>query len=649
MSTNPQNLHLVLIETAGNQRTVFQTNRLRENIGASELIYQVGTRFVLDAVGADPDIASNPEELQAFWLDPRRNAPIENNKTGIEIIIATSGKAMVLVEGCEKAREIVSHVTWLALDQAPGVTVRGAIVDFVWGEDEASAERLHKAVGTAHERLEKLRSQLPSPDLRFPRLPFVVDCRSSGLPAMRLHEDPNLRDPVSRVVAAKRRAGQPRPDRSNKGVWARMQNALPDIKFPSRIDRLEGWMAIIHADGNGLGQVFLNLLDYTKAKSARDHIDKLRRFSLAIDLCSRTAAKRAIEETWPDIKGEKPVIPIVLGGDDLTVVCDGTRAVKFAAAYLRAFEAASVEELEQPLGTIIKEILCRNGAEDGRLAGAAGIAIVKPHFPFHRAYAIAEALTASAKAVKKNVTTQSNGQDAVPYPCSALDFQVVLDSSGSDLAPIRARMRLDEKTALFARPYVVTPPDKNAPVDAHSRAWVANRLYGDEDEATDNSSATLRRAVRALRRRPAEVGQSVKKGEGHLPRGQAHVLLEALDRGPAAVDGAAGLIEQRYEKFDWQAFMSGGSLFFNDIDEEGKPWLRTRLLDAMELADLEAEGPARIVLEEAADEEEAAHDGDWRCFGSYIADIREHVGLSPYRYHGKRLAYWYWRWPQPGR
>ncbi len=160
MSTNPQNLHLVLIETAGNQRTVFQTNRLRENIGASELIYQVGTRFVLDAVGADPDIASNPEELQAFWLDPRRNAPIENNKTGIEIIIATSGKAMVLVEGCEKAREIVSHVTWLALKQAPGVTVRGAIVDFTWGEDEASAERLHKAMGTAHERLEKLRSQL---------------------------------------------------------------------------------------------------------------------------------------------------------------------------------------------------------------------------------------------------------------------------------------------------------------------------------------------------------------------------------------------------------------------------------------------------------------------------------------------------------
>ncbi|WP_315783307.1 MULTISPECIES: hypothetical protein [unclassified Bradyrhizobium] len=41
---------LVLIETGGNQDFVFATNKLRQNIGASELIHRIGTTFVLAAV-----------------------------------------------------------------------------------------------------------------------------------------------------------------------------------------------------------------------------------------------------------------------------------------------------------------------------------------------------------------------------------------------------------------------------------------------------------------------------------------------------------------------------------------------------------------------------------------------------------------------
>ncbi len=585
---------LTLIETAGNQRTIFSTNKLRENVGASELIRRAGTEVVLAAIGWH-DIPSSPTELARKLLDINQNKPIEG-QTGddaVEVLLATSGKALLLTRTRAKGAAIIEAVTAHIAAQAPAVVARGAIVPV----NGWSPQGLATALRAVHERAEALGAALPAPDLRFQRLPFVEDCRSSGLPASRIDDpkgktgDPLGREAVSRVTRCKRKVRQK--------AWVRVHayfKGKHGICLDDSIDDLDErgftWLGIVHADGNGLGEVFLRFADFAKPTSARDFIDKYRRFSLAIEQVALHATAEAIHATWPNRKRERaPVVPIVLGGDDLTIVCDGAGAVSFAAHYLRAFErwtGASLagklgaEGLGAILGDIIPEIAKeRFEGKAGRFAAAAGIAIVKPHFPFHRAYQLAEALCSSAKIVKMRIRAGRVPND-MAFPCSALDYQVLFDTSGAHLARIRGRLEAPDGGRLTARPYVVTPFDElsGASIGAD---WAGRHHYCREDDGW-----SLRGAITALAERDRQDGEADVRPV--LPRSQQHALHDALYLGRGAADERLVQIRHRYgDDGYWQRLLGsddgkGGSLFFEDSLEDAT---MTRLLDAMELYDIE--------------------------------------------------------------
>ena len=586
-------MHLVLIETSGNQNYIFATNKLRENVGASELTYRAGTQWVLEAVQAETQKklwSENAATLRENLCRPDLNQPIDpGDNTAVEVITATSGKALLLVNEREVGRRIIRAVTSRALKEAPGLDVCGVISNpFDW-----NGKSLGEVNREVHEKFEEVRAHRPGPALRFLRLPVIDECQTSGLPAARADRDEgdiNKKVPRSELSLKKR-------DQEIADAYRQRMQSLLDRKeikkqFPrnpgdleKRCDRL----AVVHADGNGLGEIFLKFadhIDFEKDTASKEvlnsrYVKRLRAFSLALDVCTENAfiaalAEIAEREFHQDEGKVLPLLPIILGGDDLTVMCDGKDALRFTNKFLTAFEVETARIDHEIFGDIISKV-AGNAFTPKRLSACAGVAIVKPHFPFSAAYDLAEGLITSAKRVKKLVTDPNKKDDKhpeikTPWPCSSIDFHALYDSSSSELSEIRRKLRVDDDaTKLYARPYVVTCESllQEGATAANGREWALQHHW-----------SKLQSCVEAILINDDE-------GRRALPNSQLHDLRAALFLGRETTKARYALIRERYiDKGIKKLEADDGKLFAEDLkpDDDDKSRHITYLLDAMDAA-----------------------------------------------------------------
>ncbi|MEJ5256365.1 MAG: hypothetical protein WHS89_13550 [Acidimicrobiales bacterium] len=571
-------MHLVLFETSGNQRYIFDTNKLKVNLGASELTAQAGSTWVLEAVTKLTGIsAPTPTGVADHLCDRTRNPPIEQGGVA-EVVVAASGKALVLVADRDRAEQLVWKVTSRALQQAPGLDICGVISEpFDW-----NLTSIHKVSMQLHRDLGPVRVNRGGPQLRFPGVPIGARCTTSGLPAAVL--DRSAPDPVPQPRSAAVSAALAAADAGRQ----RMQQLLGDGVAPT-IDELEAaqehldWLGVIHADGNGLGSVFVNfdtLLEKAgllngatnTAERNRAYVNSLRSFSLALNDLVVQALNDALAT---QVGGaDRSLVPVVLGGDDVTVLCDGRRALDLAVTYLQAFERQSADP---DLRDGIIPRIAQAAFGHPRLGACAGVAIVKPHYPFSAAYDLAEELTASAKQVKLHARP-GDGSHRVT-PCSAVDFHVLYDVAATDLKTLRERMSTDTGTTrLYTRPYVVTPPEHRP-----SNAWFEGRGW-----------EHLEAKVRVL---------TEKDGEGRpvLPRSQIHDLRSGLFVGKDEAEFRFLLLKTRYQSAKHLADGPDDALF-TDEPAAPAPLARTSLLDAMEAAEFTGLGSRSATTEPAGED-----------------------------------------------
>ncbi len=176
-------------------------------------------------------------------------------------------------------------------------------------------------------------------------------------------------------------------------------------------DQQSGWLAVVHADGNSLGKLIQQLI-LELSKNKPDQLTAfLRAFSETLDQATCNAVKIAFEQVVSPVyeqeqKKEKtflnekaffPLRPIILGGDDLTLIIRGSLAMEFTSNYLKRFEEQT-KLLFSPLAQ-------KYGLEDLHqgLSACAGISYIKYNYPLHYATDLSESLCKHAKAEAKKL------------------------------------------------------------------------------------------------------------------------------------------------------------------------------------------------------------------------------------------------------
>ena len=236
-------------------------------------------------------------------------------------------------------------------------------------------------------------------------------------------------------------------------------------------------MAVIHADGNGVGARLNRWKMKTGAPNGSGMADKVRQemhveeFFYTMRVAVRRAVVGAVEKTFQD--WTEPTLPyqfLMLGGDDLLLICRPCFAFKFLVEYALGLRAIKLAD-GQPL-TI-----------------GAGVAIASHHFPFHRLHHLAEALAGSAKRLSR----------AVSPAISTVDWQVVTQSWTEDPAALRRRESHPvyrgaegvEQLALSGRPYAILGEDG-------LQGLLTRVEKVREIERTDRENSAARSQLRAL-------------------------------------------------------------------------------------------------------------------------------------------------------
>ncbi len=384
--------YLLAAEADKIQDFIFRSSRLREVVGGSQLL----SRFCAEVPG---------------YLLPRYGGNPDN------IIIHDGGSFRILFDDADQARDFGVHLAEVYRRATGGALTVAEPVE-VNGDFGRASEKAEEGLRRAKRWRKDWQSQ--------EHLPYMAICASCGTGLAVEHRVYHEGEKPQHLCVSCLNKSAERADTGSflKEFYQEVvgEAGLIQADWPGKkkrrnrtgIDPLEDiadydsrrYVAYLLADGNSMGEVF----------SKCQNPEQMRKLSKGLT----QAIRRALAEPTKTIMDKNPldnrpgfipVLPLILGGDDLFALIPAPWALDFARCFCQKYEAE--------MAALVKDV----GLSDVVPTVSVAVVICKHKHPYALAHAAGEARLKEAKRLSKR-RILDGGQ-----PCSAVNFEVVLGGS----------------------------------------------------------------------------------------------------------------------------------------------------------------------------------------------------------------------------
>ena len=386
------------------QEYIFRTNVMVEITGASILISEA---FDVLFKAADEDgllrVRRIPKDMEERFSLQETLKAFKNGSCQMAEVFRGGGNDTVLFDSEDSFKLANACFTRRLQKECPGMIPLCVGIEVgnngVW-DYAADWGRLMTAVDS------KKNSMTPMDSIAM--LPFSMIDRKTFQPVAAV-----LPDREDREVSAESKAKYDKGQEHNQTEQS--NNELDDLVTEKGNESL---LAVVHADGNGMGLKIRNRLNCSEEydfciNQMRDFTEKTARVFAGN---GRSAVEQLAQKKQADGSKHAMVRFLICDGDDVTFVCNARYALDYTKEYLKAVQK-----------------------EQG-YSSCAGICIFHSHYPFYMAYDMAEQACDSAKKKMRGDKAESPDE-------SWIDFHYVHSGLNGDLNALRESQHTQKRMA----------------------------------------------------------------------------------------------------------------------------------------------------------------------------------------------------------
>lgn len=487
----------VVLEVGGIQKYILSTGKLKEMIGGSELIESLSAKYL-------DDFAQNNH----LNILKEIRKPVDNEILPLQ---RNAGAMHLLFSSEANGREFLKNFGLKLLEDFPGLPIFGALE-----KCEFTSSGIREAKFKLSNKITDQRNKYPT-STGMQLLPICAEAPLDGEPAIgKVSYGKNASSEIISLSSKTKRNEQLLED--SKGRLREIEpddGVGPDLKWSDDLEEIacgSEKVAFIHIDGNDLGKRFRQELENISDKetdedktgqqapsedryqNAINVIKTMSALSNTVKETTTAAFKKGLSECLKhtrstDSKGKLlvPARPLVLGGDDVTVVIRADLALYFIDAFVKEFERYSNQEL---------------GKKDpkDKLTVGVGMVVCPTGYPFLKAFDLSEELVKNSKELTAHMDNRP----------SSMDYIVITNDTENDIDSIRAHLfTAEDGSKLTAKPMLLS--GNNLAQFVENGISVLEKL---PRSTLRNSLSVCRKGVNAALQNYTKLKDNIERGLG---------------------------------------------------------------------------------------------------------------------------------------